>query len=40
MGCEIDLNVRIGNAMGDMSYMSDTLSGYADPVDEPNRSSP
>lgn len=34
MGCEIDLNVRIGNAMGDMSYMSDTLSGYADPVDE------
>ena len=34
MGCEIALNVRIGNAMGDMSYMSDTLSGYADPVDE------
>jgi phosphatidylglycerophosphate synthase len=34
VGCEIDLSVRIGNAMGDMSYMSDTLSGYADPVDE------
>ena len=33
-GCEIDLNVRIGNAMGDWSYTSDSMTGYADPVDE------
>ncbi len=33
-GCEIDLNVRIGNAMGDWSYTSDPMTGYADPVDE------
>ena len=29
-GCEIDLNVRIGNAMGDWSYTSDLLTGYAE----------
>ena len=33
-GCEIDLYVRIGNAMGDWSYTSETMTGYADPVDE------
>jgi hypothetical protein len=29
-GCEINLNVRIGNAMGDWSYTSDLLTGYAE----------
>lgn len=30
VGCEINLNVRIGNAMGDWSYTSDLLTGYAE----------